>query len=117
MEEFQKLRAMWLGVENLTSDLNPNFKSIALSHSATPPPSIYLEGTWSSPNSVMILASTFHKSDYSIFSPYSVDRITIRGYDVGYVKGMAINRNSQGFGDNWKLDKVTMATGALTIYS
>ena len=48
---------------------------------------------------------------------YSVDTITIRGYNIGYVKGMAIHRNTDGWGDNWKLDKVTMVTGDLKIYN
>ena len=50
-------------------------------------------------------------------SPYSDDTITIRGYDIGFVTGMAIHRNEDGLADNWKLDKVTMTTGELAMYN
>ena len=51
----------------------------------------------------------------TVLSPYSDDRITITGYDIGYVTGMAIHRNKDGLGDNWKLDKVTIVTDELVI--
>ena len=50
-------------------------------------------------------------------SPYSVDTITIKGFEIGYVTGMAIIRNKKGSGDSWKLDKVAMATGESVMYN
>ena len=52
-----------------------------------------------------------------MLSPYSVDRITIKGYDIGFVKEMAIHRNTDGLFDDWKLDKVTVEPGELAIYN
>ena len=53
----------------------------------------------------------------AILSSYSTDTIQIKGYDIGYVTGMAIHRNTDGYADDWKLDKVTMVTDELAIYN